>query len=535
MEDTQFRDVIIIGAGFAGVAALYHAREAGMDVLLLEAGSDVGGTWHWNSYPDVRTDTEAWYYSYSFAPEVVRKWRWKERFPSGPEVKGFIRFVVDELDLESSIAFNTRVSQLVYDEAENIWTITADDGSTWQSRFVITAVGGLSAPNIPTIPGMANFKGQTMVSSRWQPEAANFDGKRVGILGTGSTGVQLVTALAPKVRDLYVLQRTPNYVLPRNNYVISDEQWDGIVRTYDAIWSRVRHHYFGYPLELTGRSALDATEEERNALFEDMWRKGGFAIFLEAFDDLASNAEANKYASDFIRAKIRALVDDPATADLLAPSGYPFGGKRPVIGSGYFETFNRRNVHLIDLKKEPLTVDDDGLISAGGEKFELDVLIFATGFDAGTGAIAAIDVRGVGGETLAEAWADGTHTHLGICTAGFPNLLYVYGPQTPYANQPPSVEASSKWIIDLLSYMNKNGLVRVEGNPEAEVRWSQELNDAAAATVFTETADSARPWFMNTNVEGKRKEVAVYFGGLDRYQDFLDTISADGYQEFQLT
>lgn len=524
MTERELRDVIVIGAGFAGIAALHYAKQADLDVVLLEAGSGVGGTWYWNTYPDVRTDTEAWYYSYSFAPEVTRKWRWRQRFPSGSEVRGFLEYISEELNLTSSMRFNSRVVELRWDDSTSTWTIQLSDGTSVRSKFVITAVGGLSAPNVPKIPGIENFKGSLVVSSRWAADPPRLEGKRVGVIGTGSTGVQLITALAPVVDQLYVLQRTPNFVLPRNNYTITDEHWAGIVSTYDDIWSRVRRHYFGYPLTLTGRSATEASPEEREDLFELMWQKGGFSIFLEAFDDLAVSQESNQFAADFIRRKIRSAVADPATADLLAPSNHPFGGKRPVIGSGYYETFNRENVHLIDLRRAPIEVDTGGRIHAGGEVIDLDVLILATGFDAGTGAISAIDVFGTEGHALRDAWKDGTRTHYGTSTAGFPNLLYVYGPQTPYANQPPCVERSAEWAVDLITFTRANNWSSVEGSAAGEDTWSAALLDAATATIFTETADEVRPWFMSNNVEGKRAEVGVYFGGYDRYFDILDEI-----------
>jgi cation diffusion facilitator CzcD-associated flavoprotein CzcO len=533
MQTEPVREVVVIGAGFAGIAALHHAKQQGFDAVLVEAAPGIGGTWYWNSYPDARTDTEAWYYSYSFAPEVIRRWRWKERFPARSEVKGFLEFVAAELDLLPSMMFDARVEALEYDESAKCWTVVIPGRPEIRTRFVVTAVGGLSAPVVPDIPGIEKFTGEVLLSSRWATDGVDLRGKRVGVIGTGSTGVQIITAIAPVTESLYVLQRTPNYVLPRNNHTISDEQWRGTLQSYDDIWNRIRNHYFAYPLELTGRCAVEASEAERAALFEQMWHKGGFSMFLEAFDDLATDAQANAYAADFIRAKIRQAVADPVVADLLTPKGYPFGGKRPVVGSGYYETFNRSDVHLVDVRDSGVAIADDGSVAAGGTTFALDTLIMATGFDAGTGALAAIDVRGVGGVRLDEVWKAGTRTHLGICTAGFPNLLYVYGPQTPYANQPPCVEWSSEWVVGLLEFMRERGLDEVEGSPEVAEDWARTLVTEADATVFTKTADQVRPWFMGTNVEGKAKEVAVYFGGSNRYYDLLHGIRADSYKGFE--
>lgn len=525
-------EVVVIGAGFGGIGALYQLREAGFDTLLLEAGVGVGGTWHWNTYPGARSDTEAWYYAFSFAPETLTEYRWRERFPGQAEVNGYISFVADRLRLTPDIRLGTRVTSLVYDEIENSWTICTDSGRPITTRFVVTAVGGLSDPHLPDIPGIDSFRGDLVHSARWPMKDLELGGKRVGVVGTGASGVQLVESLAGQVGELFVFQRTPNYVLDRNNYVISDEQWEEIKRSYPQTWEKVQQHYFGFPTQLTNRTADAVGDEERQRIFEEQWAVGGFSFYLNTFDDIAFSEWANDQAADFIRRKIRSRVDDPVTAELLCPKNHPFAAKRPPIGQGYYETFNLPNVHLVDVSANPIGEITENGIRVADQEFELDVIVFATGFDALTGALTAIDVVGRDGLRLADVFGDSVRTHTGLATAGFPNLLYIYGPQTPFANLPPTLEKTAGWIARALVHMRENDLDYIEAEPPAEMAWKRELEEAVTSTILYKRPTKDTAWMMGSNIPGKPVEVQVYFGGFDKYLKKTTEIELTGYPGF---
>lgn len=528
---TPEHDVVIIGAGFGGLAALYNHMKADSDVVLWEAGGGVGGTWWWNTYPGARVDTEAWYYAYSFEPEILNEFRWTQRFPDQKEVFAYLDFVADRLGLKSRIQFNTRVQSLTYDEDNNLWHLVATDGRTTTSRFVVTAVGGLSEPHLPDIPGIDTYEGIVVHSARWT-EGLDVTGKRVGIVGTGASGIQLVEELARQAGDLFVLQRTPNFVLDRNNYEISDEQWEQIKANYPAIWDKARAHYFGFPLELTMRTVRDTTPEERERIFEKEWAHGGFSFYLETFDDLAFDEWSNEQAAEFIRNKIRERVKDPEVAELLCPKTHVFGAKRCPIGHEYYEQFNRPNVHLIDVRERPITEITKTGVTYGDQTVDLDVLIFATGFDALTGGLTAMDITGRDGAKLADVFAGGIRTHLGLATHRFPNLLYSYGPQTPYANIPPAVERAGQFQASMLNYMASNGYDYVEAEPEPELQWRDELKAAVDGTIFYKHGITDNAWMLGNNIPGKPVEINVYFGGFDQYLAKVDQVQADGFAGF---
>ncbi|MEU1183948.1 NAD(P)/FAD-dependent oxidoreductase [Streptomyces sp. NPDC005820] len=531
---TPDREVVIIGAGFGGLSTLYHAREAGLDVVLLEAGTEVGGTWYWNTYPGACTDTEAWCYSFSFAREELSEWRWTHRFPMQKEVQGYLNFVADRLDLKKYIQFSTGVRSLRYDESENLWTVTTADGGTLVARYVVTAVGGLSKPYLPDIPGRDSFSGETLLTARWPKAGIDLAGKRVALVGTASTGVQILPELAATAKEVHVFQRTPNYVLPRRNHVIDDMHWSGITAHQEEIWQKVWKHYFAFPLPLADRVTTDVTPEERERIFEEKWAEGGFSFSFSTFDDLNFSEEANEHAAEFIRRKIRQTVQDPETAELLCPKDYPYGAKRPPVHDNYYETFNRANVHLVDVGQEPISEITSTAVRVGEAEYEVDVIVFATGFDALTGAIGAIEVVGRDGRRLDEHWSQGVRTHTGLASAGFPNLLYVYGPQTPHANIPPTVQKAGRWAIEAVTYLRANGMDYIEAESEAEEKWRQEVRRAVEETIFPRTSAQARAWFMGANVPGKRPEALVYMGGADRYYAELDELEANGYPGFVL-
>jgi cation diffusion facilitator CzcD-associated flavoprotein CzcO len=531
---TVDHELVIIGAGFAGLSTLYYARQAGLEVALLEAGTEVGGTWYWNTYPGACTDTEAWCYSFSFAREQLSEWRWTNRFPAQKEVQGYLNFAAERLDLKKYIHFSTRVRSMNYDESENLWTVTTEDGSTLVTSFVVSAVGGLSKPYLPDIPGRGSFRGETLLTARWPKAGADLEGKRVALIGTASTGVQILPELATAAKEVYVFQRTPNYVLPRRNHVIDDMHWSGITAHHDEIWQKVWKHYFAFPLPLANRVTTDVTAEERERIFEEKWAEGGFAFSFSTFDDLDFSEQANKYAADYIRGKIRQTVHDPETAELLCPKDYPYGAKRPPVHDNYYETFNRANVHLVDVSEQPISEITPTSLRVGEAEYEVDVIVFATGFDALTGALGAIDIVGRDGQRLKEHWREGARTHTGVASAGFPNLLYVYGPQTPHANIPPTVQKTGEWVIDAIKYLRANDLDYIEATTEAEQEWHDEVQRAADATILMRTAAQARPWFLGGNIPGKRVEALVYLGGADKFYARMDELEANGYAGFVL-
>jgi cation diffusion facilitator CzcD-associated flavoprotein CzcO len=531
---TPDHEVVIIGAGFSGLASLYYAREARLDVVLLEAGSGVGGTWYWNTYPGACTDTEFWSYQFSFAHEELSDWSWSTRFPVQKEVEGYLNFVADRLELKENIAFSTRVTSLRYEESANLWTVRTQDGKEIVARYVVTAVGGLSQPLLPDIAGRDTFRGQIVQSARWPAIPVDFEGKRVALVGTASTGVQILPEIAPAAKDVYVFQRTPNFVLPKKNQKVEDVQRASIAANREEIWEKTMKHFFAFPLPAPSGSTTDVTPEERERLFEEKWAEGGFGFSFSTFDDLDLSEEANAYAADFIRRKIRETVRDPRTAELLSPKGYPYGAKRPPVGDGYYESYNRENVHLVDISEEPISEITPTAIRVGESEYEVDIIIFATGFDALTGALSAIEIEGRDGQSLDDRWRSGVRTHTGMATEGFPNLFFVYGPQTPHANIPPVVQKAGRWAIEAIKNLRANGLNYIEADADAMEIWHNKLHDAANATLLVRNSATSKAWFMGANVPGKRVDVLVYLGGAHNYLARLDELEASGYPGFVL-
>ncbi|MEZ2389696.1 flavin-containing monooxygenase [bacterium RCC_150] len=527
-------EVVIIGSGFSGISSLYYAREAGLDVALLEAGTGVGGTWHWNTYPGACTDTEFWSYCFAFAREELSEWRWSTRFPVQKEVEGYLNFVADRLDLRKYIQFSTRVRSLCYDESENLWTVTAEDGAELVARYVVTAVGGLSEPHLPAIPGLDSFRGEILRSARWPKAEVGFEGKRVALIGTASTGVQILPEVASEAKDVYVFQRTPNFVLPKRNKKVDETQRTAIAANHDEIWQKTWNHFFAFPLDEPQGATSDFTAEEREKIFEEKWSEGGFGFSFSTFDDIDTSAEANEYAAEFVRRKIRETVLDPQTAELLTPKGYPYGAKRPPVGDGYYEAFNRANVHLVDISKQPISEITPTALRVGEDEYEVDVIIFATGFDALTGALSAMEIVGREGQRLNEQWSQGVRTHTGLATEGFPNLFYVYGPQTPHANIPPVVQKAAKWIIEAIKHLRANDLDYIEAETEAMEKWHKELHEAAYATLLPGSSAESKAWFLGANIPGKRVDVLVYLGGAHKYLSKVDELEANGYRGFVL-
>lgn len=518
MASTDF-DTIIVGAGFGGLRALHEMRRMGKTVRLFDAGSDVGGTWYWNRYPGARTDSEAWAYCYSFSKELQDDWDWAERMPTWDQVQEYLSHVADRFDLREDVQFNTRVSSAIYDKAANQWVISTDDGKSYRCRYFISAVGWFAVAVQPPFD-MSNFTGEWYLSSRWPKEKVDFAGKRVGIVGSGSTAVQMVPLIAKEAAQLTMFQRTPNYVLPGRNHPLDDTDRDAIKRNYDAIWKQVRNEVFAFPMDDSPLTYDDVDDEQRQRIFEYGWEQGGFRFLFETFADILVDERTNAAAAEFARNKIRSIVKDPATADLMCPD-YPIALKRPPLGNFFYESFNRPNVRLVDVSKHPLIGSTAKGIKTDIEEFEFDIVIFAIGFDAVTGPLTHLDVRGKSGETVRDKWAAGPRTHLGVVMDDFPNMFIITGPQTPFSNVPPVVDASVNWIGKVIAKADREGADRIEVQQEAVDRWCDLMIEMLDATLLG-GATELKSWFMGANIDGKSHAPLFYFGGAAGYFDEMD-------------
>jgi cation diffusion facilitator CzcD-associated flavoprotein CzcO len=532
--DEQIYDALIIGAGFAGLYQLICLRDRlGLKMRVLEAGEGVGGTWYWNRYPGARCDSESHSYCYSFSRELLDEWKWTERYPEQAEILRYLNHVADRFDLRRDIAFGTQVASAHYDAPANLWRVTTTDGQKLACTWLITAVGCLSTANIPAIPGLESFQGAWYHTGQWPHEGVDFAGKRVGQIGTGSTGIQAVPVIAAQAGHLTVFQRTANYSIPARNAPLTPAFQDWLAANRDEVVQTMRSTPNGHPFRITDRSAFDVAAAEREAIYEDGWQKGGLQ-FRAAFRDLLVDQAANDTAADFIRRKIRTVVTDPATAETLADIDHPFAAKRPPIDSGYFEAFNRDNVELVDVRADPIVaIEPDGLRTRD-RFFPLDIIVFATGFDAMTGPLLAMDIQGRDGATLRDAWQAGPRSYLGLQVAGFPNLFTITGPGSPsvLCNMPVAIEQHAEWIADCIAHLRAHGLTRIEPEPEAVERWVAHVNEAANATLLPKVAHS---WYLGANVPGKPRVFMPYAGGMLRYREICADIAARGYDGFALT
>jgi cation diffusion facilitator CzcD-associated flavoprotein CzcO len=525
-------DAIIIGAGISGLYQLIRLRQLGLAVRVYEAGSGVGGTWYWNRYPGARFDSESYSYGYSFSEELLQEWDWKEHFSGQPENERYLNYVTDKFDLRRDIRFNATVAAATYDEEGNYWEVRLEDGTRARARFLITAVGILSAQNIPSFAGIESFKGESFHTSRWPKERVDFSGKRVGVIGTGATAVQLITEIAKEVGHLTVFQRTANYCAPLRNEPIDDESQAKIKASYPEIFKRTRETFAGFIHDFDPRSVFDVTPEERQARFEELWAQPGFAKWFGNFRDVMSNKEANEMFAEFVRNKIRERVKDPKVAEKLVPKNHAFGTKRVPLESGYYEQFNRDNVLLVDLRESPIERITPKGVKTSDAEYEFDVIVYATGFDAVTGPLTRIDIRGEGGLALKDKWADGPRTYLGIQSVGFPNLLTLVGPHNgaTFCNMPRCIEQNVEWVTDCIRYLREKGFTRIAATPEAEEAWTEHVNELAVGTLLSET-DS---WFFGANIPGKKRTVLMYLGGALAYKKKVDEVAANGYEGFVL-
>jgi len=525
-------DVVIVGAGFAGMYLLHRLRGLGLHARIFEQASGVGGTWWWNRYPGARCDVESMQYSYGFSEEIQQEWKWSERFSAQPEILAYANWVADKLDLRRDIAFSTRVTAADWDETENRWTVRTDKGEGVSARFLIMATGCLSAAKLPEIPGIDSFKGATYHTGHWPHEGVDFTGRTVAVIGTGSSAIQAIPVIAEQARHVTVFQRTPNFSIPSRNKPMDADYEGEWKRDYAARRAEARMMRTGIRYPLNDKSALEVSEAERLAEYERRWEAGGTA-FMAAFNDLITNAEANHTAAEFVRNKIRQIVKDPGVAEILAPKDHPIGTKRICVDTRYYETYNRPNVTLVDVRRNAIAaITGKGVRLADGTEYAVDAIVFATGFDAMTGALTKVDIRGASGETLKQKWEAGPRTYLGLCAAGFPNMFMITGPGSPsvLSNMIVSIEQHVDWTVDCIRHLHARGLTRIEATQEAEDGWVAHNNEVADRTLYPRAAS----WYMGANVPGKPRVFMPYIGGVGAYRQVCDEIAAKGYEGFRM-
>jgi cyclohexanone monooxygenase len=531
--ETAAFDAVVVGAGFAGLYMLHRLRGLGLSVRVFEAADGVGGTWYWNRYPGARCDIESMQYSYSFSEELQQEWRWPERFSAQPDILRYANHVADRFDLRRDIRFETRVTGVAWDEAAERWTVETDRGDRVTARICVMATGCLSAARLPDIPGLASFGGGTYHTGHWPHEGVDFTGKRVAVIGTGSSAIQSIPVIAERAAHVTVFQRTPNFSIPSRNEAMDDGYEAEWKSDYPARRAKARTMRNGIFYHLNDKSAMEVEEEERRREYEARWQAGGIA-FMAAFSDLALNADSNRTAADFVRGKIRSIVRDRAVAEALSPDTYPIGTKRICVDTDYFETFNRENVALVDIKKTPIEeITPAGVTTGDGAVHEADAIVFATGFDAMTGSLIKAGIRGRSGLPLEKKWEAGPRTYLGLMTAGFPNLFMVTGPGSPsvLSNMMVSIEQHVDWIADCVAHMRARGARTIEATQGAEDAWVEHANEVAHRTLYPLAAS----WYMGANVPGKPRVFMPYIGGVGVYREKCDEIAAKGYEGFRLS
>ena len=526
-------DAIVVGAGVGGLRAIHRLRKLDLKVRAFEAGGGVGGTWYWNRYPGCRCDVESLEYSYSFSDELQQEWHWPERYGTQPEILRYIDHVADRFDLRRDIEFNTRVKQAVFDSDTNMWTVTTDKGTAVTARFCVMATGNLSTPRTPNYPGLQSFKGKWYHTGLWPHEGVDFTGLRVGVIGTGSSGVQSIPIIAKQAKHLYVFQRTANFSLPARNAPMNRDKESA----HKAHYPERRRAAFDTPFGIAGypapvKSALDATEEERLCAYEAKWAEGGSISFLYSYTDLLINKESNETASEFVRRKIRATLKDPKTAELLCPNDHPIGTKRLILDTDYYETYNRDNVTLVDIRSRPIEEITSTELRTADIDYALDAIVFATGFDAMTGAMKEIDIHTDAGMSIREKWEHGPRTYLGIMIAGFPNLFMITGPQSPGVKSQMilACEQHVDWIADCIQYLRDHAFSRIEAEEDAEDAWVRHNNEVADRTLYP----LANSWYVGANIPGKPRVFMPYVGGVAAYKKKCDEIAASGYEGFRM-
>jgi cation diffusion facilitator CzcD-associated flavoprotein CzcO len=525
----QTADVLVIGAGFAGLRALYKFRGLGYKVTVLEASEDVGGVWYHNGYPGARCDVESYDYSYSFSPELEQEWRWSERYATQPEILRYINHVAERFDLRRDIQFNTRMTHATYDEASARWVIETEGGKTFESQFLLMCVGQLSTPKSPSYPGLSNYTGEVIHSGKWPKHEVTYEAKRVAIIGTGSSGMQMTPVIAQLAKHLTVFQRTPNYSIPAANAPVTDKEDAQVKAHYRERRDRAWNSATGLGFMPNKTSALDVTPEEREKAYEAAWNRLGFGFALTYYDILL-NKQANDTAADFIRRKIASVVNDPVVREKLLPKNHAFAARRPSVDSGYFQAFNRDNVELADLRESPIVEFTHEGIRTTAKMHAFDMVIFATGFDVFTGSLFKPNIIGRGGMTLKQKWADGPVTHLGVGVSDFPNMFIVVGPGSPslLSNVLVSTEEQIDWMAAFIEHMKANKQAVFEVQPDAEKEWGHHINERVKETLYLST-DS---YYNGAEVKGKPRVFMPYSGGVRGYRRILHKVAAEGYTGF---
>ncbi|MGE7418412.1 flavin-containing monooxygenase [Methylobacterium tarhaniae] len=525
-------DAAVIGAGVAGLYQLHLLREQGLTVRAFDTASDVGGTWYWNRYPGARFDSEAYIYQYLFSEELYKGWSWSEKFPAQPEIERWLHYVADRLDLRKDIQFETTITAAHFDEATGRWRIETDRGQVIDARFLITCCGMLSAPLTGMFPGQDSFEGQVFHTARWPKEPVDFSGKRVGVVGIGATGIQVIQTIADSVGHLSVFVRTPQYVLPMKNPTYTPADQEAYKAKFHALAAHIPHTFSGFEYDFENGAWADKTPAERRAILEAVWEDGSLKLWLASFAEMFFDEGVSAEISEFVRGKMRAELKDPALCDALIPTDYGFGTHRVPLERGFLKAFHRPNVSLVSVKDNPIAaITPTGLRLADGTEHRLDILILATGFDAGTGALTRIDIRGRGGRSLKEEWGRDIRTTMGVQVHGYPNLFTTAAPLAPSAalcNMTTCLQQQAEWIAGCIAYMRRRDLQIVEADETFQDQWVAHHDEIAAATLVTKT----NSWYMGSNVEGKPRRLLSYIGGVGTYRQKCDEVAAGGYAGF---
>jgi len=527
-------DVIAVGAGFAGLGLIHYIREAGLSIKVFDKASDIGGTWTWNRYPGAATDSEGYYYCLTFSKEILQEWTWSERYPGWEETHRYMHFVADKCDLWPHIQLNTEISSADYQDSSGHWLVKTVSGETFTCKYFVSAMGMISQPVIPNIKGLESFNGPCFHSARWPQEGLDYKGKRIGIIGSGATTVQMLPVVAKDAAQVTVFQRTPNFVMPAVQKPMTPE-WDKEIKdNYDQIIEKCRNHVFGMAFDSpVGRDLADTPPDEVQRIFEEHWPRGSFRFVFETFDDLLSNADSNKAAADFIAGKIKERVNDPELADLLTPKGYPLFAKRPPLDHGYYEAFNRDNVSLVDInEQEPIVEVTATGIRTTENLYEFDIIVLATGFQAYTGSQEALTIRGADGQRLKDKWRTESGSIMGVFVAGFPNLFMITGPQAPFANLPTSIEQNIVYITECIKKMEQEGHDICRPQQQAEDEWVAHTAEIHNQTLMAQ-GDKVHSWMMGANLEDRNARVLIYFGGANVYYDKLQESSDQGFPEVE--
>jgi cyclohexanone monooxygenase len=531
MSTPRKLDALVVGAGFAGLYLLHRLRGLGMNVQVVERADDVGGTWYWNRYPGARCDIESIDYCYSFDEELVQEWRWSERYAAQPEILSYLGHVAHRFDLRKDIEFGVSVLSATWDESHHVWSVACDNGETLSATYLVMATGNLSSVKQPEFAGLDDFEGQWFHTGRWPHEPVDFAGKTVAVVGTGSSGIQTIPRVADEAEKVYVLQRTPNYSMPAHNRPLTEDEWRELIGSWSERRRLCELSESGIPVDSPTKATAEASPEERRQRFESGWQRGGINALSAGFTDFFTDEEANRVAQEFARTKIRDTVRDPHVAALLCPSHH-IGTKRTCTDTGYFETYNREHVELVDVRSNPVVSITRTGIALAERQIDVDMIVFAIGFDAITGALTEIDIRGVAGEPLTEKWTHGARTYLGLQSSGFPNLFMITGPGSPsvLSNMVVSIEQHVDWVADCLAHLRERGLDRIEATPAAEDQWMEHVATLAADTLYPK----ASSWYLGANIPGKPRAFLPYVAGCGQYRREADEVVARGYAGFTL-